>query len=180
MFNFIRKIFKKKVPGSSNTKGMMVFENTSEVILAEKILKENGFDVSVMGPPPELRTGCDLIIEFPLIMEMELIRILDAKKIPPLKVVPVCDIMLKPVDIYHSRDFGEWLMVRAANMKITIRKKDLEIVNISGGGCPDVPWLAAILNGKKINELSEDHIQGHTLCGYALKLAYKELKRQCL
>ncbi len=71
-------------------------------------------------------------------------------------------------------------MVRAANMKMTIRKEDLEIVNMSVGGCPDVPYLAEILNGKKIDELSEDHIQGHTLCGYALKLAYKELKRKCL
>ncbi len=178
-YNFIKNFFTKKEPNISNTKGMLVFENTSEVIFAEKILKENGFNVSVMGPPPELRTGCDMIIEFPLIMEMEFTRILSKNKIPPLKVVPVCDIMLKPVDIYHSKDLGKWLMVRAANMKITIRKKDLEIVNISGGGCPDVPYLAAILNGKKINEFSENHIQGHTLCGYALKLAYKELKRKC-
>lgn len=181
MFNtFIRKIFGKKEKKISNSTGMLVFENTSEVILGEKALKEKGFDVSVMGPPPELRTGCDLIIEFPLIMEMEIIRILEEKKIPPLQVVPVSDLMLKPVNIYHSKDFGQWLMVRAANMKITIRKKDLEIVNISGGGCPDVPWLAAVLNGKKITELSEDQILGHTLCGYALKLAYKELKRKCL
>jgi len=39
-------------------------------------------------------------------------------------------------------------MVRAANMKLTIDKKTRMIVNISGGGCPDVPYLASQMIGK--------------------------------
>jgi len=49
--------------------GFLVFENTSEVIQAEKLLKKMGWKTRVMGPPPEIRKGCDLVIEFPLIEE---------------------------------------------------------------------------------------------------------------
>jgi len=47
--------------------GFLVFENTSEVIQAENLLKKKGWEIRVMGPPPEIRSGCDLVIEFPLI-----------------------------------------------------------------------------------------------------------------
>jgi hypothetical protein len=77
------------------------------------------------------------------------------------------------------KDFGDYLMVRAANMKITIDKGDRRIVNISGGGCPDVPFLAEQLVGKKLSEAPEPRSLGNTLCGYALHLAYLELRRRC-
>lgn len=51
--------------------GILVFENTGEVILAENILKRHEWDVRVLGPPPEIRQGCDLVIEFPLIEELQ-------------------------------------------------------------------------------------------------------------
>ena len=70
-------------------------------------------------------------------------------------------------------------MVRAANMKITIEKKTRTIVNISGGGCPDVPFLADQLTGKTLEEAPKPKEIGHTLCGYALQLAYEEVERQC-
>jgi hypothetical protein len=77
------------------------------------------------------------------------------------------------------KDFGEYLMVRAANMKITVEKKGLRIVNVSGGGCPDVPYLAERLVGGKLSEVPEPRSLGSTLCGYALQLAYEELRRRC-
>jgi hypothetical protein len=40
----------------------------------------------------------------------------------------------------------------------------LTIVNVSGGGCPDVPYLAAMLVGKNIYEVPEPNEIGHTLC----------------
>lgn len=52
---------KRKSQDRKNEKidrGFLVFENTSEVIQAEKILKKNGWAIRVMGPPPEIRTGC--------------------------------------------------------------------------------------------------------------------------
>jgi hypothetical protein len=64
-------------------------------------------------------------------------------------------------------------------MKITVSKKDLKIVNISGGGCPDVPFLAQEMVGKTLAEAPRPRDLGHTLCGYALELAYEELLRKC-
>ena len=70
-------------------------------------------------------------------------------------------------------------MVRAANMKITIARDSRQIVNISGGGCPDVPFLAQAMIGQSLAEAPRPRDLGHTLCGYALELAYEELLRQC-
>jgi len=161
-------------------RGILVFENTSEVIRAENVLKNSGRWVRVMGPPPEIRTGCDLVIEFPLIEGLEILRTLEGENIFPLKVAPVSGPLLEPVSIFFTKDFGDFLMVRAANMKITVEKATLTVVNISGGGCPDVPYLAAEMVGKRLDEAPSPRSIGHTLCGYALQLAYEEIQRKCL
>ncbi|MBF0103058.1 MAG: DUF3343 domain-containing protein [Desulfobacterales bacterium] len=179
MLHFFRKNKKTKQQASVD-RGIMVFEHTSEVIQAETILKKSGWVIRVMGPPPEIQTGCDLVIEFPLIEELNLLRTLQQAKISPMTVVPVTAPLLKPVDLFHMKDFGEYLMIRAANMKITIVKESLKIVNISGGGCPDVPFLAQQLVGKTLQDAPHPRELGHTLCGYALELAYQELLKQCL
>jgi len=156
-----------------------VFENTSDVIQAENVIKKSGWSVRVMGPPPEIRTGCDLVIEFPLIEELNILRELERADIPPLQVVPVTAPLLEPVDLFHTKDFGDYLMLRAANMKVTVDKRSLTIVNISGGGCPDVPFLAREMVGKTLAQAPRPRELGHTLCGYALELAYEELCRKC-
>jgi len=71
-------------------------------------------------------------------------------------------------------------MIRAANMKLTIDKETQTIVNISGGGCPDVPYLANEMVGKPMAEAPSPREIGHTLCGYALQLACEEMMRRCL
>ncbi len=183
MLGFFKK---KKAPhnqksrGASADRGILVFENTSEVIQAENVLKKTGWSVRVMGPPPEIQTGCDLVIEFPLMEELNILRELQSADISPLQVVPVTAPLLAPVNLFHTKDFGDYLMVRAANMKITIAKEGLKIVNISGGGCPDVPYLAREMVGKTLSEAPRPRDLGHTLCGYALELAYEELRKQCL
>ena len=159
--------------------GILVFEHTSEVIQAERLLKQSGWDVRVMGPPPEIQTGCDLVIVFPLIEQLEIVRLLAANNNEPLQVVPVTDPLLEPVSLFQTKDFGDYLMIRAANMKLTIDKKTKIIVNISGGGCPDVPYLAWQMVGKHMDEAPRPGKIGHTLCGYALELAYEEMSRQC-
>ncbi len=133
-----------------------------------------------MGPPPELRTGCDLVIEFPLVEQLNILRLLANSGLSPLQAVPVDDPLLKPVDLFVTTDFGQHLMVRAANMKLTVDKESLTIVNVSGGGCPDVPFLGAKLVGKNLRETPSPREIGHTLCGYALHLAYEEMRRRCL
>jgi hypothetical protein len=179
--------FKKKAtaevdnatPENQVERGILVFENTSEVIQAETLLKKAGWTIRVMGPPPEIRQGCDLVIEFPLIEQLDIVRLLTEKGLPPLKTVPVTSPLLQPVDIFQVKDFGRYLMVRAANMKLTLDKETRTIVNISGGGCPDVPYLAACMVGKTLAEAPSPRDVGHTLCGYALQLAYEETLRQC-
>jgi hypothetical protein len=175
--------FKKGRPGGRRRKdadlGFLVFENTSEVIQAENLLKKNGWEVHVMGPPPEIRKGCDLVIEFPLIEELRITRVLEDAGIPPVQAVPVTGPLLQPVDLFRTRDFGKYLMVQAANMKLTIDKESLIFVNISGGGCPDVPYLAEEMVGKHLGKAPSPREIGHTLCGYALQLAYEEVKQKC-
>ena len=174
-----------KSRAKSQDRGILVFEHTSEVIRAESVLKTaaskiNGWTIRVMGPPPELRTGCDLVIEFPIIEKLNILRTLHETGIEPLETVPVTDPLLKPVDLFQTRDFGQYLMVRAANMKLTIEKQTMTVVNISGGGCPDVPYLAQEMVGRHlIDESPLPRDIGHTLCGYALQLAYEEITRQC-
>ncbi|NLD36974.1 MAG: DUF3343 domain-containing protein [Desulfatiglans sp.] len=180
VFDSIKRIFSGKDPASGKDSGFFLFDNTSEVIRAEKILKQNGWRIRVMGPPPEIRKGCDLVIEFPLMEGLNALRLLNDAGLTPIDIVPVKSPLLKPVDLYHTKDFGRYLMVRAANMKLTIDKDSLIIVNVSGGGCPDVPYLAKEMVGKHLKDAPDPEDMGHTLCGYALKLAYEEIKKRCL
>jgi len=69
-------------------------------------------------------------------------------------------------------------MIRAANMKLVIDKRSGKIVNISGGGCPDVPYLAEMLIGKNLMEASSPKDLGHTICAYALHIAYEEMLKE--
>lgn len=179
-FGFLKG--KKSKGFSDNQKsdrGILVFENTSEVIRAENILETGGWRIRVMGPPAEIRTGCDLVIEFPLIEELDILRALRQEDLEPLETVPVTGPLLEPVNIFQVKDFGRHLMVRAANMKLTVDKDSLTVVNVSGGGCPDVPYLAHEMVGKRLAEAPRPRDIGHTLCGYALQLAYEEVLRRC-
>ena len=162
-----------------SARGILIFQHTSEVIHAETLLKQAGLDVQVKGPPPEVRTGCDMAIEFPLILQLQVSQVLTDAGIKPLELLSLQDLLLEPVSLYKVKDFGDYLMVRAANMKITLAKNDLRIVNVSGGGCPDVPFLAEKLVGKTLSDAPEPRQFGSTLCGYALQLAYDELRRRC-
>ncbi|WP_035244288.1 DUF3343 domain-containing protein [Desulfonatronovibrio hydrogenovorans] len=178
---FLKSIFagfSDKTKGLSE-KGILVFRHTSEVIRAESLLKEQGLDVLVKGPPPEIQTGCDMVIEFPLIIQLQVLDILEKGRVEPIQVITVQDHLLEPVSLYNVKDFGEYLMVRAANMKITVNKDTLEIVNVSGGGCPDVPFLAEQMVGRNLLQAPEPRSLGQTLCGYSLQLAYEEMKRRC-
>jgi len=176
---FKRKKTSRQDAGPGIGLGILVFEHTSEVIKAEKVLRSKGWDIKVMGPPPEIRTGCDLVIRFPLIEQLNILRLLEGSGIRPIRTVPVTGPLLKPVDLFQVKDFGDFFMVRAANMKLTIEKKTQRIVNISGGGCPDVPYLAYEMVGKTMPESPRPLDIGHTLCGYALGLAFEEMQKQC-
>lgn len=178
MLKALRK--RRTKPDSTQDKGILVFRNTSEVIKAENILKAEGWEIKVMGPPPEIRSGCDLVIVFPLIEELSIVRKLSEINIEPTQVVPVNSVLLEPVDLLHEKEYGKYLMVRAANMKITVDKDTKLIVNISGGGCPDVPYLAGQMVDKHLNDAPLPKDIGYTLCAYALQIAYDRVVEKCL
>jgi len=158
-------------------KGVMAFAHTAEVIRAEAVLKAAGLAVRVMGPPPDMRTGCDMVVEFELVREPQARRALNLVNLAPMATAPVRAGMLEPVSLFQAKDFGQWLMVRAANMKLTVDKTSRVIVNISGGGCPDVPALAELLVGQTLSAAPSPLSRGQTLCAYALELAFCEAKR---
>lgn len=163
--------------GTSTERGFLIFQHTGEVIQAERALREAGFAVEIKGPPPELRTGCDMVIVFDLMREPLVRGVLEAVRLEPLQCVPMRDALLEPVSLFHVQDYGDWFMVRAANMKITVERATGTIVNVSGGGCPDVPYLAALLTGQCIGDAEEPRIKGQTLCSYSLQRAFEEARR---
>ncbi len=176
------KIFRRdkdKSNQQNQDRGILVFENTTEVIRAESVLKEGDWSIRVKGPPPEIRSGCDLVIEFPLIEELFITRRLAEVNIKPLQVVPVNSVLLEPVDLLQVKEYDQHLMVRAANMKITVEKDSGLIVNVSGGGCPDVPYLAECMVDKKLGEAPQPREVGFTLCAYALQIAYERVIEIC-
>lgn len=163
--------------GAPVERGFLVFQHTGEVIQAERALREAGFMAEVKGPPPELRTGCDMVIVFDLMQEPLVRSTLEAVRLVPVQCVPMRDALLEPVSLFHVQDYGDWFMVRAANMKVTVERATGKIVNVSGGGCPDVPYLAALLTGQCIGDAEEPRIKGQTLCSYSLQRAFEEARR---
>jgi hypothetical protein len=80
------------------------------------------------------------------------------------------------LEIVKLTDFGDAVMVKAGNMKLTFDKNSGIIINTSGGGCPDIPYLHAELIGKKLTEAPRPKDIGFTLCALMLDRAIE----QCL
>lgn len=178
---WLRELLSRKEPlvRGLSEKGMLLYPSTAEVIRAESVLRQAGLEVAVKGPPPDLRQGCDMVVEFSLVQEMHVREVLTQHNLQPLRVAVAEDHLLEPVSLFQIKELGTYLMVRAANMKITVDRRDRRIVNVSGGGCPDVPYLAEMLVGKTLDAAPEPRTLGQTLCGYALQLAFDEVRRQC-
>jgi hypothetical protein len=90
-----------------------------------------------------------------------------------LDVVALDDLAQKPLNVTKEKNFGKYTMITAANMKITVENSTGRIVNISGGGCPDVPYLTMSMTGKLINEVETPDKLGFSLCAYMLQKAYE-------
>ena len=176
---WFRKRDKEEIYSQSEpvTRGLLIFADTGTVMQAEQILKEESYNIKVVSPPEKYRTGCDLCVEFPLVEEPGITRILKRLGLAPIDVVPVSPNGLEPLRLCRTKDFGQYLMVRAANMKITIEKKTNRIVNVSGGGCPDVPYLAHEMVGKTLAEAPEPVLIGFCVCAYSLNTAREEMLR---
>jgi hypothetical protein len=178
--------FKKLVSSQKNNlpaevtveQGLLIFDSVNDVIQAEATLKKAFFlEIKVVAPPPQYRTGCDLAIQFPIIERMGIVRELENSKNPPRDIIHVNEELMQPTEICSSKDFGQYLMVRSANMKITVEKVTKIIVNISGGGCSDVPFLAQQMIGQNLFNTASPREIGYTLCAYTLDIAFEEARR---
>ncbi len=154
--------------------GLVLFHEVHEAIKGEKVLREAGYSVKLVAPPPHMRKGCDLAVEVNLVEQPGIRRILESKDVAFQEITPVNAETSALLDIVKVTDFGQWLMVKAGNMKITFEKATGEIVNTSGGGCPDIPVMHIRLLGSKLAEAPRPKDIGFTLCSLMLDKALEE------
>lgn len=173
---FRKKNRKKENSGEKDiTRGLLIFAHPTTVIDVEALLKDEGYSIRVVSPPPSYRTGCDLSVEIPMEGEAAITELLNSVGMAPMDVVPITSDGMEPLHFVREKDFGQYLMVRAANMKMTVHKETREIVNISGGGCPDVPYLATSMLGKTLATAPDLQEVGFSLCAYSLNTAREEI-----
>jgi len=73
----------------SMTRGLLIFDHLTTVMSVEELLKDEGYEIRVVSPPPQYRTGCDLCVEFPLSEEAAIIELLNKTGLEPLDVVHI-------------------------------------------------------------------------------------------
>jgi len=167
---FLRRKQKASLEGG----GLVVFRDVQEAMKAERVVKEADYAVKLVAPPPELRKGCDLALEVNLVEQLGLERLFKEKDIEYVDITPLKLETSELLDIVKVTDFGDWVMVKAGNMKITFDKNDGMIVNTSGGGCPDIPHLHAEMIGMRLTEAPRPRDIGFTLCALMLDRALEE------
>lgn len=149
-------------------KGLVLFDSVEEAIRAERLLVKAGYACSLVAPPPQLRKGCDVAVEIDLVEQPAIERVLAHTSY--VEVVPLSG-SGKLLDIVQVFTYGKYTMVRAGNMKLTFEEQSGMIVNTSGGGCPDIPYLHIELVGKRLDEIPRPKDIGHTLCALMLDRA---------
>ena len=157
--------------------GLVLFLAVHDAMQAEKVLSQSGYLVKLVAPPPELRKGCDLAVAINLVEQPGIERVLREKGVGYVRVTPLKAGTEGVLEIVKVTDFGDWIMVKAANMKLTFAKKSGVIVNTSGGGCPDIPHLHAELIDKTLTEAPRPRDIGFTLCALMLDRALEECLR---
>ena len=166
--------FLKRKKPSFDGGGLVLFENVQEAMHAEKVVKKAGYAVKMVAPPPQLRKGCDLALEVNLVEKPGIERALDQGDVAYVDVIPLKIGTSELLQIVKVTDFGNWVMVKAGNMKLSFDKQSGIIVNCSGGGCPDIPYLHAELIGRKLTQVSRPRDIGFTLCALMLDRALEE------
>lgn len=131
MLDWLKKLFARKY---ESPKGILLFGTVQEVILVNKMLGSQGFQVRLVAPPPEVRVGCDLAIEFDLIEQEAIETVLKQEGSTPQKVVSTKEMLPDILKRSSIIEMDGYLMCKAGNMKVTIDKREHRIVNISGGG----------------------------------------------
>ncbi len=167
---FLRRKDRKSSEGS----GLVLFGGVHDAMKAEKVLKRQGYAVRLVAPPPELRKGCDLAVEINLVEQPGIKRLLGQEDVAFVGIEPLEIDTSELLEIVRVTDFGRWVMAKAGNMKLSFDKESGVIVNVSGGGCPDIPYLHAELLGRLLKEAPRPRDIGFTLCALMLDRALEE------
>jgi len=152
----------------------VLFQDVQDAMRGERVLKKARYTVRLVAPPPELRRGCDLALEIDVVEQPGIERALKENDAAYIEIAPLKKESAELLDIVGVTDFGRWVMVKAANMKLTFDKESGVIVNISGGGCPDIPYLHAEMIDKQLKEAPRPRDAGFTLCARMLDRALEE------
>jgi hypothetical protein len=153
--------------------GLILFQNVEDAIRAEKILKSESYETKLVAPPPRLRKGCDLALEINLVEMAGTQRVLRQKEASFVEILPLHGAG-ELLDVVKIKYFDDACMVKAGNMKLTFDKKTGVILNISGGGCPDIPFLHISMLDKKLTYVERPKDKGYTLCALMLDRAFTE------
>ena len=159
-------------------KGILLYGTVQEVILVSRRLADRGFQVRLVAPPTDVRVGCDLAVEFDPIEQEAVEGCLKDIDCPPERIVSTREML---PDILKQAEFvemGDYLMCRTGNMKLTVDRRDHRVVNVSGGGCPDIPYVAGALYGQRLEEAPRPIDIGNSLCTYLLQLAFDALRER--
>ncbi|MCL2707133.1 MAG: DUF3343 domain-containing protein [Dehalococcoidia bacterium] len=154
--------------------GIIIFHDVAGAMKGDRVTRASGYESKLVAPPPELRMGCDLALEVNLVEQPGIERIFKEKDVPYKHFMPLAKSAAQMCDIVKATDFGEWVMVKSGNMKLSFEKATGLVVNISGGGCPDIPYLNAEMVGKTLAEAPHPNELGYTLCATMLQRAYEE------
>jgi hypothetical protein len=165
--------FRRKKP-SFEGGGLVLFEDVQDAMTAEKVLRKAEYAAKLVAPPPELRRGCDLALEVNLVEQPSIERALKEQDAAYVSVVPRRVGTSPLLEIVKATDFGDQVMVKAGNMKLSFDKTSGMIVNVSGGGCPDIPYLHSELMDRKLTEAPRPADVGFTLCALMLDRALEE------
>ena len=157
--------------------GLVLFPAVRPALDAHQVLRAAGYTARLVAPPAQLRRGCDLAIEVKLVEKPAIEHCLSRRGVTYLSLEPLKSGTSPLLEIVTVKDFGRWHMVKAGNMKLTFDKRSGEIVNTSGGGCPDIPYLHAELIGRSLNEAPRPKQIGFTLCSLMLEQAFEEALR---
>jgi hypothetical protein len=154
--------------------GLVLFESVQDAMRAEKVLVAEGYSVKLVAPPPGLRKGCDLALEINLVEQPGIERLFKEKNTAFMEIAPLKEGTSALLRMTQVTDFGKWIMVKAGNMKIAYEKESGTIVNTSGGGCPDIPFLHMEMVGKTLDKAPHPKDLGYTLCARMLDIAYEK------
>jgi hypothetical protein len=154
--------------------GIIIFEDVPQALQAERVIKKAVYAVRLIAPPPEFRMGCDLALEVNLVESAVIERLLKEGDAAYTGIYPLMKDTAELCEIVKISDLGRWTMVKAANMKMTFDKNSGVIVNISGGGCPDIPYLNIELVDKPLTQATRPKELGFTLCTVMLDRAFEE------